>query len=118
MVEFVLILPVLVLLLLLIVDFGRVFSVQIAMANAAREGARYCALHPNDTAGTRARVRGDLAGRVAINQSATTCSPVVEVAGTTVTVAVNATFTPITPFVSALTGGPMTLQTAATMEVW
>jgi Flp pilus assembly protein TadG len=118
-VEFALILPVLAMMLLMIIDFGRVFSMQIALANAAREGAHFCALHQgavDKTAGTLARVRGELDGRVTADLDALGC-PAVGF-GLPVTVTVRATFTPITPFVSNLAGGPITLQTAATMEVW
>ncbi|MDQ6884548.1 MAG: pilus assembly protein [Candidatus Dormibacteraeota bacterium] len=46
MTEFALILPVLVLILLGVVDFGRVFYYWTSIANAAREGARYAIVHP------------------------------------------------------------------------
>lgn len=39
-------LPVLALMVMGLVDFARVFHQYIAAANAAREGARYCALNP------------------------------------------------------------------------
>jgi hypothetical protein len=45
MTEFALILPVLVLILLGIVDFGRVFYYWTSIANSAREGARYGSVH-------------------------------------------------------------------------
>jgi len=44
--EFALILPVLMLILLGVVDFGRVFYYWTSIANAAREGARYGITHP------------------------------------------------------------------------
>jgi Flp pilus assembly protein TadG len=44
--EFALILPVLMLILLGVVDFGRVFYYWTSIANAAREGARYGTTHP------------------------------------------------------------------------
>ena len=44
--EFALILPVLMLILLGVVDFGRVFYYWTSIANAAREGARYAITHP------------------------------------------------------------------------
>ena len=47
MTEFALILPVLMLILLGVVDFGRVFYYWTSMANAAREGARYGTTHPS-----------------------------------------------------------------------
>src|SRR5450759_4368935 len=49
MVEFVLILPVMMLILLIAVDFGRLFSAYISDVNAAREGANYAAAHAADT---------------------------------------------------------------------
>jgi Flp pilus assembly protein TadG len=45
-VEFALIIPVFMLLLLVAVDFGRVFFTYIQLNNAAREGAAYAALNP------------------------------------------------------------------------
>ncbi len=46
-VEFALILPILIVLVLGIVEFGRVYNVQISVTNAAREGARSMAIHNN-----------------------------------------------------------------------
>jgi len=43
-VEFALVLPVLIILLLGLVEFSRVFNVQISLSNAAREGARTMAI--------------------------------------------------------------------------
>jgi Flp pilus assembly protein TadG len=44
--EFAMILPLLTLILLGVVDFGRVFYYWTSIANAAREGARYGSTHP------------------------------------------------------------------------
>ncbi|TFD25470.1 TadE/TadG family type IV pilus assembly protein [Cryobacterium lyxosi] len=46
-VEFALILPILLLLVLGLVEFSRVFNVQISLSNAAREGARVMAIENN-----------------------------------------------------------------------
>lgn len=43
-VEFALVLPVLIMLLLGIVEFGRIYNIQISVTNAAREGARVMAI--------------------------------------------------------------------------
>jgi Flp pilus assembly protein TadG len=51
LVEMALILPLLMLLLLMAIDFGRVFFSYIQITNAAREAAAYAALSPTDTAG-------------------------------------------------------------------
>lgn len=48
-VEFALILPLLLLLLFAIIDFGWVLSQQLAVTAGAREGARYYAIHHDDT---------------------------------------------------------------------
>lgn len=49
MVEFALVLPVLILLLCGIIDFGWIFSQKIAANNACREAARYTAIHVFDS---------------------------------------------------------------------
>jgi len=51
LVEFALVLPILLILLCGIIDFGWIYYNQISLSNAAREGARYAAIHydPNDT---------------------------------------------------------------------
>lgn len=46
MVEFALIVPVLLLLLVGILDLGRALNAYVTMSNASREGARYAMLHP------------------------------------------------------------------------
>ena len=51
-VEFALILPVFMLLLLLAVDFGRLFFTYIQLNNTAREGAAYAAFNPTTSNGT------------------------------------------------------------------
>lgn len=55
-VELTLMLPILMLLLLGIIDLGRVFYTYVTMTNAAREGARYGAVHPSDNTGIKNRV--------------------------------------------------------------
>ncbi len=45
LVEFAILAPILILLLLAMVDFGRVFDAWVVSTNAAREGARYAAIY-------------------------------------------------------------------------
>ena len=116
MVEAALALPVLLVLFMGIADVGRAFTTYVALANAAREGARYCALHPGDGAGTRDRVADELGDRVAADTAAVVC-PTVE-RGQAVTVTVSASLTPITPYGSQLAGGAIRLEAPATMMVW
>ncbi len=54
LVEFALILPVFIFLAVVIFDFGRAVYYYNAVHNAAREGARYGVIYPNDTAGMKA----------------------------------------------------------------
>lgn len=48
-VEFALILPIFLALILGVVEFGRAFSIQVSMAEGAREAARYMAIHYKET---------------------------------------------------------------------
>ena len=57
LVEYALILPVLLLLLLGIIEFGVVVFSYDTIANAAREGARYGAVRPGDPGGIEAAAR-------------------------------------------------------------
>jgi len=50
-VEFALLLPMLLLVVFGIMEFGQLYNVQISASNAAREGARYAAVHYADAGG-------------------------------------------------------------------
>jgi Flp pilus assembly protein TadG len=115
MVEFALIVPVLALLTMGVVDLGRVFYQYEALANAAREGARYCALHPGDATGTLAQAQREVSGTVASVTSSGCTNPG---RGQPVTITVQAPFAPVTPLIGNLVGNPMTVGAAATMVVW
>lgn len=60
LVEFALILPLLLLLVLGVINFAYFFTVHASLVNAAREGARYGMVHPADTAGICSRVAGQV----------------------------------------------------------
>ena len=51
LVELALILPLILVILIGVLDLGRIFFAQIAVANAAREGVRYLTTHPADGLG-------------------------------------------------------------------
>lgn len=53
--ELALLLPVLLSILIGIVDLGRAFNAYITITNAAREGARYGSIHPNNISGIKAQ---------------------------------------------------------------
>ena len=47
-VEMAIVLPLLLMLLIGIIEFGRIYTIQISLSQAAREGARYAAVHYAD----------------------------------------------------------------------
>ncbi len=89
-VEFALVLPVLLLLVLGMIEFSRVYNVQISLSNAAREGARSMAIHNNPT---QARAAASLAAPSVTSPVLTTgnitVSPTDCTAGSTATVTIN-----------------------------
>lgn len=99
-------LPVIALIVMGMVDFGRAFYTYEALINAAREGARYCALNPGNLANTVVRIQGELDNRiVGLHTNRTTCAnPGV---GQPITVSVAARFTPITPLIDQLLRRPL-----------
>jgi len=60
LVEFALILPVLLLVLVGIFEFARILFIYVNVSNAAREGARYGVVHPTDLGGIRNQAVGYL----------------------------------------------------------
>lgn len=105
MVEFALVIPILLLLVCGIIDFGWMFYNQLALRNGCREGARYACV--NSTAAT---IETDVTNKVAENIPNTLTDLDVDViysdladptAGD-VTVEVEVKFTFMTPFLSAI----------------
>ncbi len=145
MVEFVLILPVMMLILLIVADFGRFFSAYISDVNAAREGANYAAAQAADSAYTtiafnqgivdaatgQSNAQGQSGGG-ALDVSSKCFSPSApstpidcHVAsdyaggiGNQVTVTVKQPFAFLTPFIGSLFGGSLTLTTSATAPIF
>lgn len=105
-VEFALILPVLLLILIGIIEFSLAFNAQLSLNQAAREGARNMAIH-NDT-GQASSAAGNAAGRLDPSTVATTfafsggggsCS-----AGKQVTATTSYTLQTVTGFIDGFTG--------------
>ncbi|HSW41858.1 MAG TPA: TadE/TadG family type IV pilus assembly protein [Patescibacteria group bacterium] len=129
LVEFALILPVLLLILLGAIDFGRLLFTSIAVHNAAREGTAYAVLNPTDMAGITLRAaqesnvqgqRGEgamsvtVACRNSATQAAVPCSSVpVAGLGSQVTVTVRRPFTFFTPAIGGMFPG-FSLDASAT----
>ena len=75
-VEFALVFPLLVTLLLGIMEFGRVYNVQVSVSSAAREGARVMAIHKDQTKARNAVRAGSPSLAPQVSDSQITFSPV------------------------------------------
>lgn len=133
MVEFALVLPVFLFLVVIAIDFGRLFFTNIQIANAAREGANIAASSPTDTSLIQARVtqekntqgqRGEgtfVVTTVCADPSGTTIACSLATGGggpgNTVTVSVQGPFTFLTPIINGFFGGSLQITNAATATV-
>ena len=114
-VEFALVLPILVMLLFGIIDFGRIFHTYLAIDHASREAARTASIGENDativsTAVASASSIQLTAGQVAVSPGGTKSS------GSDVTVTITYPVSFLTPVVSNLTG-PITLSSSTVMRM-
>ncbi len=141
LVEFALVLPVMLLLLLLAVDFGRLFFTYVAVNNAAREATFYAVSHAGDSDFDQAIFDGAVAqaglseanvqsqgdeGTVSISApecfvpstgSPVACDTAAQFAGgigNYVKVSATQPFDFLTPFVGEIFGGQLTLSASAT----
>lgn len=115
LVEFALILPLLLLLLLGIAEFSLVIFSYDTLSNAAREGARFGAVHPADTGAVCAAARTFTTG---MDPAALRCT-VEYPPGHTLRVRMEYDYAWITGLVmQAASGSPtLTLRAAATMQI-
>ena len=102
--EFVLVLPLLVILLFAIIEFGIVFNRVQGLHNAAREGARVASLNQTTQAEIQARVTSALTGVTYTVAPVAIVTPTINQPcngreGQTVEVVVNATYATNIPFV-------------------
>jgi Flp pilus assembly protein TadG len=114
LVELAIVLPILVLLLVIAIDFGRVFQTVVGVTNAAREGAVWAAVHPGDVAGAISRAKSELglspsdpSITVTVTCSPSPCTPSIGTSPAgehTVTVSVSATYSFLTPLVTSQFG--------------
>ncbi len=124
MVEFALILPILILLLCGIIDFGWIFGNQVVLSNATRESARYMAMNYDPTATSAANkavavdVLDDLVPPAVIPSNMTvTFSAVVGTDSTSVTVGVSYPLKVLTPLVGVILGNTFTISASTSMRV-
>jgi Flp pilus assembly protein TadG len=117
-VEFAIVLPLLLILLFGVIDFGRALQTYITINNASREGARLGSINPD--ADVDAKVR-DAAGEFDNDGLAIAVSfPDGKDSGDSVVVDVDYEYSFITPlgsFVEALSGGTLTLGTSSDMRI-
>lgn len=115
LVEFALTLGILILFILVIVDLGRVVYAYSSLHNAAREGARYGAIHPTSYTQIEAATRKLTAG---LNQSLLSFSLTYPNTAV-VRVTLQYQFTPATPILQLIRfgSGTITLRSQATMRI-
>jgi PKD repeat protein len=135
-VEFALVLPVFMLLLLIAVDFGRLFFTNIEVNNAAREGASYAATNPTDATGIQAhlvqetnaqaqRGAGTISAPTVICKDPTNANVVIACStatggagqGYTVTVSATEPFTFFTPLINGFFNNNLNIGASATAVV-
>lgn len=133
LVEFAIVVPVMLFVLLIAIDFGRLLASYVQITNAARESAAYGAGNPTDVAGIAAHAgyeknsqgqQGegaltiDAACRNSAGQSlACALAPGGGGTGNTITVTASEPFTFLTPLIGDLFGGHVTLGYSATAAV-
>ena len=113
LVEFAFVLPILLLILIAIFDFGRAVYAYSVVANCAREGARYGIIDPQDQQGIIDAVQNSAMGLDLAQLTVNITYPTTD----TLKVEVSYNFQLITPLVAELVSdnGTLTLSSAATM---
>lgn len=116
LVETALVLPIILLLLTGIVDFGLLFNSYLVVSNASREGARSAAIGSTD-AQIKATIN-NVASTLDTTRLTITISPdqAARVTGNSVSVTVAYGYSMITPVIAAIIPGPFQLKTSATMR--
>ncbi|MHB9145145.1 MAG: TadE/TadG family type IV pilus assembly protein [Symbiobacteriia bacterium] len=115
LVEFALVVPLLLLLVIGIMEFGRAYSANLALQNAAREGARLAITGATDANITQ-RVVSSAVG-LDSTKLTVTVSPVTRVQGAYVTVTATYQFQYLTPLITNIIGSLKTFQSTVTMRM-
>jgi hypothetical protein len=130
LVEFALVLPVLLLVLLFAIDFGRVFFAVVTLDNAARVGANYAATHPyawdaipsqtdvEQQAQYEQVIQDETAGINCVDQTLDLKFTANSLAlGDPAQLRVSCQFSPLTPVIGNIFGGPITITAAAVFPI-
>jgi Flp pilus assembly protein TadG len=95
--EMALLLPVVLVILAIVLDLGRLYYIAVALTDAAGEGATYAAINPADTTGAITRAQEASGGFVQIDTGMVTVDAPAIAAGAPVTVTVRYDFKVATP---------------------
>lgn len=113
-VEFALVLSILLILILVLVDAGRAVYAYSSIQNAAREGARYGTVHPDNPTNIINETRRLITGLNQANLTVITDNPTTD----QVRVRITYIFTPATPILLLLQGtNTLTLNSRAVMYI-
>ena len=116
LVEYAIIAPIFLMILLVIFDLGRITYTYSVVQNVAREGARYGAIHPNDWTGIQTAVNRLALGVATLPPQVVVYEDSLQMK--TIQVCVLAEFHPLTPLITAILGtDPVTLHGCSSMHV-
>lgn len=118
-VEVALLFPLLIMLLMGVVDFGRAYYTLVALSDAAGEGVTYAAIYPSDVNGIQLRTTEATEGLVEIKPEEVNVQyPAAIQAGAPITVTVEHRFTMLTPLMDDMIPDRLlTLRGKATQPV-
>ena len=114
LIEYALILPLFLLLVVMIIDLARATITYTTLYNAVREGARYGIIHPEDSANIINAVKHYSPG---LNSADIVVVPNYNTTNETIQVKATYDFLPMTPFANFLGFSPLTLSSQSTMYV-
>ena len=113
LVEFGMVVTLLVVIILIIVDLGRITYTFISLSNAVREGARYGVIHPTDTTDIENYARGLAVG---LDQSRLSIVPVYNSMAETITVTGIYEFRTGSPILGLIFGGDLYTMQAESLK--
>lgn len=120
LIEYALIIPVFMLIVMVIFDLGRAVYYYSAIHNAAREGARFAVIEPGNTTGIETAARRLTAGLDQGNLTITIGSVTFPEGEPGIEVQISYIFTPATPVLGKLFGSgvnQITLDSQASMQI-
>ncbi|MFC2043466.1 TadE/TadG family type IV pilus assembly protein [Chloroflexota bacterium] len=124
LVEYALILPIMLIMIMGIFDLGRITFFYSTIVNISREGARFGVVHQCDDSGVKAAAKDKAIGidinddDIAITWVPSDCGYPDPPGSGTVTVSVLFDFTPMTPFIADILGGGSTITLDGTTTMY